>query len=62
MLSISLQAQVSFGKAERINDEWLFKLGQLADAEDYSRWQKIDLPHDWSVRGQLSPSLASCTG
>jgi beta-galactosidase/beta-glucuronidase len=62
LLSFNLYAQVSFGKAEKINDEWLFKSGQLADAENYSRWQKLDLPHDWSVRGQLSPALASCTG
>ena len=27
-----------------------------------SHWRQLTLPHDWSVEGTLSPSLASCTG
>lgn len=62
----SLQAQVSFGEPEKINDNWKFTLSdpknaQVVDFKD-NRWQNTDLPHDWSVKGQLSPSLASCTG
>ena len=26
------------------------------------KWRIFTLPHDWSIEGQLSPSLASCTG
>jgi len=61
-----LQAQVSFGKSEKINDGWQFKLGDEKNAQapdfDASKWRTLDLPHDWSVEGTLSPSLASCTG
>ncbi len=62
----SLQAQVSFGKPEKINEEWKFvqsdiKEGQAITLDD-SRWQQVNLPHDWSVKGQLSPTLASATG
>ena len=59
-------AQVSFGRAERFNDDWLFRLGDdstaLAPVFDDSRWRRLQLPHDWSIEAQLSPSLASCTG
>ncbi len=65
-LSASVSAQVSFGYPEKINDDWKFLLEDVTDAQSVtlndSKWQKIDLPHDWSVKGQLSPSLASCTG
>ena len=61
-----LQAQVSFGKSEKINDNWQFNLGDEKNAQaadfDASKWRTLDLPHDWSVEGTLSPSLASCTG
>lgn len=59
-------AQLSFGNATKLNDGWSFMLGAPDDAKkaDYKerRWQKVELPHDWSVEGQLSPSLSSCTG
>ena len=62
----SLKAQVSFGKPEKINTGWQFFLGDASNAQtidfDASRWRTLDLPHDWSVEGTLSPSLASCTG
>lgn len=56
--------QVSFGNPEKLNDEWLFHPGDVEDfrSADRKRWEKVSLPHDWSVRGQLSPALASCTG
>lgn len=59
-------AQVSFGDTEKFNDGWLFLLkddsAAIQPSYDDSKWRKLDLPHDWSVEGQLSPSLASCTG
>lgn len=59
-------AQVSFGDTEKFNDGWLFLLkddsAAIQSSYDDSKWRKLDLPHDWSVEGQLSPSLASCTG
>lgn len=65
-LSIYSFAQVSFGKPEKLNNNWLFilddpKNAQFTDFND-KKWQPVDLPHDWSVKGQLSPTLASCTG
>ena len=65
-LSITAFGQVSFGQAQKINGDWKFILSDVKEAQsqqfDDKRWQKIDLPHDWSVKGQLSPTLASCTG
>lgn len=63
---LSLQAQVSFGQSENINKEWKFILSdaegaQFVDYDDHD-WQQLDLPHDWSVKEQLSPTLASATG
>ena len=62
----ALRAQVSFGSPEKINDNWKFVLADVKDghsvALDDVRWQRVSLPHDWSVKGQLSPTLASCTG
>lgn len=62
----SLAAQIGFGKAQKMNHDWLFTLnddslyshGQCDDA----RWRKLSLPHDWSIEGTASPHLASCTG
>lgn len=66
LFGLRLEAQVSFGKAVNFNGGWLFQLADdsAAVGEDYddSRWRKLDLPHDWSIEGQLSPELASCTG
>jgi len=62
----SLTAQISFGTSEKVNDDWKFipddvKNGQIPALDD-QKWQIVDLPHDWSVKGQLSQLLASCTG
>jgi len=55
-----------FGDAKIFNAGWRFYLGEAAGASakayDASRWQEIQLPHDWSVKQALSPSLASATG
>ena len=59
-------AQVSFGDAEKFNDNWKFLKGDhpaAANPEfDDSNWRNLHLPHDWSVEGPYSPDLASCTG
>lgn len=58
--------QVSFGSPEKINKDWFFTLKNTGDkpVDRFSdkTWQKVCLPHDWSIRQQLSPSLASATG
>ncbi|MGQ8335335.1 sugar-binding domain-containing protein [Sunxiuqinia sp. A32] len=62
----SLFAQPGFGEAILTNKGWRFVLTDVENGQqsglDDSRWQDIDLPHDWSVKGQLSPTLASATG
>lgn len=59
-------SQLGFGDAQLINKDWKFS---LSDHTDYSKtdykddeWSTVQLPHDWSVTQQLSPSLASATG
>ncbi len=63
---IPIFGQVSFGQSGKINQDWKFHLGDVENAQTVafndSRWQNIERPHDWSVRGQLSPTLASATG
>lgn len=60
------QAQVSFGEAKLFNDGWLFQLKDdttaLQPSYNDAGWRTLTLPHDWSIEGQLSPTLASCTG
>lgn len=66
LICTSLFSQVSFGQAEKINSEWKFNLGDTQDGKDITlddmHWNAVDLPHDWSIKGQLSPTLASSTG
>lgn len=66
LLSVSAFAQVSFGKALNINESWKFTLTNPEKAESISfndnAWQKIELPHDWSIKQQLSKTFASCMG
>ncbi len=62
-MSLCSYAQVSFGTAEKFNDDWQFSLGD--DSLAFSKKKnvrKLTLPHDWSVEGQLSPTFASCQG
>ena len=63
---LSAFSQISFGDSKKINDDWKFNLQDTPDAQkqayDDSKWQSVNVPHDWSVKGQLSPTLASCTG
>ncbi|KJD34690.1 glycoside hydrolase [Tamlana nanhaiensis] len=58
--------QISFGKPEKINTNWKFTLRDDVSFKnpevDDQKWQTVNLPHDWSVKGDLSPTLASATG
>ncbi|WP_455587119.1 sugar-binding domain-containing protein [Bacteroides sp.] len=58
-----LLANPMFGKKELIANDWKFILDDSpALPEEAAKWETVNLPHDWSVEGQLSPNLASCTG
>lgn len=55
-----------FGRREKINDSWFFNLGDIQyggiENMDCSKWPVVNLPHDWTVKQNASPALASCTG
>ena len=66
-------AQVSFGRAERLNRNWLFLRidsawnirevpDMMAPSFDDSRWRRVTLPHDWGVELPMSPDKGSCQG
>ena len=66
-------AQVSFGHAELLNDDWrfllvdsarnVFELPEMKNPDfDDSRWRRVTLPHDWSVEQPMSPDKGSCQG
>ncbi|WP_370479245.1 sugar-binding domain-containing protein [Tamlana flava] len=63
---LTLMGQIGFGDAQKINDDWNFILQDNQDFQtpsyDDSKWETINVPHDWSVKGQLNPNLASATG
>ncbi len=62
----SVLGQIGFGESQKINDDWKFTLNDNQEFSksvfDDQRWEGVQLPHDWSVKGQLSPTLASATG
>ena len=68
-----IQAQVSFGDAEKINSNWRFlridpswNITESSDMKntdfDDSRWHQVTLPHDWGVELPMSPDKGSCQG
>lgn len=63
---LSAFSQISFGDSKKINENWKFILQDTPDAKNAAynddKWQSVAVPHDWSVEGRLSPTLASCTG
>ncbi len=50
----------------RLDPAWSFHLGDVPGASrpafDDSGWQAVELPHDWSIEGQTSPSEPSAGG
>ena len=61
--SLSSSSQVGFGESQKINSNWKFILNDIPEAKekdfnDWS-WQNVDLPHDWSVKQQLSPTVST---
>jgi beta-galactosidase len=45
-------------KRVSFNQNWRFRLGDAANAQDVgfndSQWRQLDLPHDWSIEGEFS--------
>jgi len=65
LFSITLAAQ-GFGEQQLFNDGWSFHLGDIQyggrETLDISQWEKVTLPHDWTVLQTASPQYAACTG
>ena len=65
MTYLPLHAQVSFGKAEKFNEGWLFSLSDDSLSQtnnfDDSKWRKLDLPHDWSIESKAHTTEAKFT-
>ena len=63
---LSVFSQISFGDSKKINEKWKFTLENVINAQNTSfndsNWQSVNVPHDWSIKEKLSPSLASSTG
>lgn len=59
-------AQINFGLAEKINNNWKFLLTDDTQAKSAGfndkLWKNVRLPHDWSIKGKLDSTLASSTG
>lgn len=53
-------------EAQLLNNGWKFFKSDVQQGETVafndSKWTTLDLPHDWSVKEPLSPSLASAAG
>ncbi len=73
LVAAQMMAQVSFGKAEKMNDEWRFLLidsaWNIAERDDMrlpdyddSKWRQVRLPHDWGTELPMSPDKGSCQG
>jgi len=66
LAALQTEAKPQFGNARLFNDDWKFNLADSKESSDPtfndSRWKSIMLPHDWSVKGVLSPDKASCQG
>ncbi len=54
------------GKTVSFNQDWRFRLGDVAGAQDAgfddSQWRQLDLPHDWSIEGEFSEQNPAGTG
>src|SRR5689334_15315185 len=54
------------GKTFSFNQDWRFRLGDVAGAQDAgfddSQWRRLDLPHDWSIEGEFSEQNPAGTG
>jgi len=48
-----------FERMQLFNYNWKFFLGDIVEAKypnfDDNNWRKLDLPHDWSIEGQIHP-------
>lgn len=64
-IQISTIVAQGFGHSTLIT-EWKFNLGDVKlggiESFDDSKWEQVQVPHDWTVKQFASPNLASSTG
>ncbi|MBQ6451290.1 MAG: glycoside hydrolase family 2 protein [Solobacterium sp.] len=56
---------ISKGRETRINEDWSFYLGDVQaedPAYDDSSWQRVNLPHDWSVTQNFTTAAEAESG
>lgn len=63
---ISCAAQGIYERKQLFDNDWKFFLGDTAAASkaDYNdaAWRKLDLPHDWSIEGEIAPKNPTAGG
>ena len=63
---LAMVVSTSARERECFDDGWLFALADSSSMAqvDYrdSNWRKLDLPHDWAIEGDFSPSNPSGAG
>lgn len=61
-----MQAQIPFGSAKLLSEDWRFSLNDDSTAAEPSfndrQWTKVSIPHDWSATLPMSPDAGSCQG
>lgn len=62
----SAQNQSIYERKQLFNDHWKFFPGDTAAARgaDYNdtHWREVELPHDWSIEGRISPKSPTAGG
>lgn len=57
--SFSGFAQKGMERKQLFDYDWKFYLGDASEAKannfNDESWRKLDLPHDWSIEGQIQP-------
>ncbi len=64
-LSVQAQQQESTPRKQLFDDNWKFFLGDSkASSVDFNDndWRSLDLPHDWSIEGQVRPKNSTGNG
>jgi hypothetical protein len=63
---IFASGQVSFGEPHSLDAGWRFRLGDIPEGQaptlDDGNWERVSVPHDWSVHAPMNPENASCQG
>ncbi len=54
---------LSYERKQLFDQNWTFQLGNFPDAAavdfDDAEWRKLDLPHDWSIEGEIAATNPS---